>query len=278
VAKLAETVYAYQMIRPPLPTCEVFTTNSQIVVSSDGVLVADGQGSVADTARMVEEIKKITSQPIKYVVMGSEHGDHASGNPAFPPSAILISHPLAKANIERQAGAPNRPANAPALRVPADVVADKREIRMGTTDVHILNIGRAHTGSDLVVYLPRERVLFMSEVYSQRLFPAARSGYLSEWINAIKKAESMDAAYYVPAHGFVDDADTMKAELAEYRRALEKIVAEAKRLHKPGATPEQIAEAFKSADLTPYTTWMSYGPMGQASFQRAWEEIDGKVK
>jgi hypothetical protein len=33
----------------------------------------------------------------------------------------------------------------------------------------------------------------------------------SEWIAAIKKAEKMDVSYYVAAHGFVDDARTMKA-------------------------------------------------------------------
>ena len=276
VTKLADNVYAYEMIRPVTPgTDERFTTNSLIVVTTDGVLVADGQGSPADTARLVEEIKKMTNQPIKYVVMGSEHGDHTSGNASFPTTAAFIAHPASKANIERQANSPNRPANAPKIVVPAETVADKRVIRMGNTEIQVLFLGRAHTGGDLVVYLPKEKVLFMSEVYFHRLFPALRSGYPTEWIEAIKKAEKMDVQYYVAAHGFVDDPKTMKEELAEYRKALETVVAEAKRLYKPGAN---AAEAYKQANLGPYMTWTSSGPMAQPSFQRAWDELDGKLK
>jgi cyclase len=277
VIKLADNVYAYEMIRPVTPGTdnERFTTNSLIVITSDGVLVADGQGSPADTQRLIEEIQKMTKQPIKYYVMGSEHGDHTGGNSVFPSSTVFISHPVAKANLERQANAPNRAANAPKVVVPTETVSDKRVLTMGKTEIQILNLGRAHTGSDLVVYLPKEKVLFMSEVYFHRLFPALRSGYPSEWIEAVKKAEKMDVNYYVAAHGFVDDAKTMKAELAEFRKALETVYAEAKRLYKPGGN---AAEAFKQANLGPYATWASYAPMAQPSFQRVWDELDGKLK
>ena len=277
VIKLADNTYAYEMIRPPTPGTnnERFTTNSLIVITTDGVLVADGQGSPADSTRLVEEIKKMTNQPIKYYVMGSEHGDHTGGNASFPATTTFISHPTAKANLERQSNAPNRAANAPKIVVPSETVSDKRVLKMGNTEIQILNLGRAHTGSDLVVYLPKEKVLFMSEVYFHRLFPALRSGYPSEWIEAINKAEKMDVYYYVAAHGFVDDARTMKAELAEFKKALEKVVSEAKRLYKPGASAE---EAFKQANFGPYSTWESSAPMAQPSFQRVWDELAGKLK
>ena len=275
--KLADNVYAFSMLRGVTPGTnnERFTTNSLIVVTTDGVLVADGQGSPPETAQLVEHIKKLTSQPIKYYVMGSEHGDHTGGNVSFPATTTFISHPAAKANLERQANAPNRAPTAPKIIVPTETVSDKRVLAMGKTEIQILNLGRAHTGSDLVVYLPKEKVLFMSEVYFHRLFPALRSGYPSEWIAAVKKAEAMDVSYYVPAHGFVDDATTMKTELAEFRKALETVVSEAKRLYKPGASAE---EAFKQANFGPYASWESYAPMAQPSFVRVWDELDGKLK
>src|SRR5688572_26901386 len=73
--KLANNVYAYEMsLAQPVASGERFTTNSLIVITTDGVLVADGQGNPADTARLVQEIGKLTNQPIKYVVIGSDHG------------------------------------------------------------------------------------------------------------------------------------------------------------------------------------------------------------
>ena len=264
--KIVDNVYMYEMIRQPFQG-EQFTTNNMIVVTTDGVLVADAQGSPADTARLVEEIRKLTKQPIKYVVMGSEQVDHAGGNASFPEGVTFISHPVAKANLEKRA-------NTPKAIIPAEVVSDKKVLRMGNEEIQILDLGRAHIASDLVVYLPREKVLFMSESYLHHLFPVGRAGYPTEWIAALKKAEAMDVVYYEPAHGFIDeDPQTMKDGLIEFRKALETVVAEAKRLHQPGVTP---ADAFKQANLGPYASWGAI-PAQEPTFARAWAEIDGPL-
>jgi len=83
IHKLTETVYAYEMLRAPFQGAR-FTTNNLVVITTDGILVADAQGSPEDTARLIEEIKKLSAQPIKYVVIGSEHADHTGGNASFP--------------------------------------------------------------------------------------------------------------------------------------------------------------------------------------------------
>jgi len=90
----------------------------------------------------------------------------------------------------------------------------------------------------------------MSECYFHRLYPSLRTGFPTEWIEAIKKAQSMDVEYYIPGHGYIDDAKTLKADLMESRKALETIVSEAKRLYKPGASP---AEAFTHGNFAPYS-------------------------
>ena len=277
IHKLADNVYIYEMIRAPF-LGEQFTTNNLVVVTSEGVLIADAQGSPADTTRLVEEVKKLTPQPIKYVVLGSEHGDHTGGNAMFPAGVTFISHPGAKANLERQSNAPNRAPDAPKIMVPAEVVADQRVMRLGGTEIRIMHLGRAHTGTDLTVYLPREKVLFMSETYFHNLFPAGGAGFPSEWIASIKKAEAMDVTTFVPGHGFIDDAAKLKADLAEGRKVLETVVAEAKRLHKPGQTQEQIAEAFKQANFGTISSLGAFAAQGQPTFVRAWTEIEqGKL-
>src|SRR5512141_2284913 len=77
ITALAPNVYAYEQIDP---TKRTITANNLIIVTSDGVVVADGQGTVANTARLVADIGKLTTQPIRYVVVGSEHGDHRGGD------------------------------------------------------------------------------------------------------------------------------------------------------------------------------------------------------
>jgi glyoxylase-like metal-dependent hydrolase (beta-lactamase superfamily II) len=277
IHKLAENVYAYEMISAPVGP-DRFTTNCLFVITTEGVLVTDGQANAALTGQMVEEIRKLTNQPIRYVVMGSDHGDHTNGNAAYPQTATFIAHPISKAILEAQASAPNRPANAPKIVIPTELVTDKRSLKMGNTEIQIMYLGRAHAGGDLSVYLPKEKVLYTSEIFFHRLYPSLRRGFPSEWVEALKKVEQVDATWFIPGHGFIDDAGTMKEEVTEFRKAMEKVISEAKRLYRPGATPEQIAEAFKQANFAPYSSWTYYGTMGQPAFNRAWDELDGKLR
>jgi glyoxylase-like metal-dependent hydrolase (beta-lactamase superfamily II) len=107
-------------------------------------------------------------------------------------------------------------------------------LRLGGTEIQILMLGRSHTGGDLVVYLPAQKTLFMSETYLHRMFPSLASGYPTEWIAAIKNAQAMDVDVYVPGHGFVDSPAILKTELDTFSRALETVVAEGKRPHDAG--------------------------------------------
>ena len=83
-------------------------------------------------------------------------------------------------------------------------VTEKTPLRLGNIEVQLLFLGRAHTGGDLSVYLPASKILFMSEAFLNRIFPAMRSAYPSEWVAAIEKAQAMDVETFVPGHGFVD--------------------------------------------------------------------------
>ncbi len=298
--QLAPGVYSYEALRGGDPNL-FMTTVSLFVVTTDGVLVADGQGSVAQAKEMVDAIAKITAQPIKYVVICSDHGDHTGGNSAFPKSAVFISSPASKKTLEdaaaaaAQRGARGGNAAAPSP-LPTETVADKRTIKMGSTEIQILNLGRAHTGGDLEVYVPGSKVLFMSEAYLHRIFPAMRSAYPTEWLATIKKAQKMNATWYVPGHGFVDDPKSLKAELEEYRKALELVTKESKRLHDakipcpvPGntggrgargdaQTPPPKCEAAQKANWGPYGDWTLRGGQEETAIRRVYDELYGRLK
>src|SRR5262245_16480839 len=154
--EVAPDVYTYEVVVGSPQ--ERYTTNSMFVVTSEGVLVADGQGSPNAVKQMLEAIGKITPKPVKYVVVCSDHGDHTNGNSAFPPTAEFIAHPNSKATLERSANAPNRRAGSPPVVIPTALVPESRVIKMGGKEFRIQFLGRAHTGGDLVVYLPKEKV------------------------------------------------------------------------------------------------------------------------
>lgn len=270
IQQLADGVYSYEQLRSA--GTERFTTVSLFVVTTNGVLVADGQGSVAETQRMLDEIAKVTSQPVTDVVIGSDHGDHTGGNAAFPAGVRMYAHPASKAILD--AAAARRGGSSPPASSIIPVV-DQRTVTVGATEIQILFLGRAHTGGDLSVYLPKAKVLFMSEAYLNRVFPAMRSAYPSEWVKTIERAQQMDVTTYVPGHGFVESPQILREELDTARRALVQVIAEATRLHAAGVPVDEAVTQAKFGDLE---SWSLRTSQGATAIRRVYLELNGELR
>jgi cyclase len=253
--KLADNVYGYEDIRQP-----GFTTVSRFVVGADGVLIVDGQGSVDATKKMLGEIAKVTPKPIKWYIVGSDHGDHTAGNSVLPKDITYVVTPFSRAQMK--------------LDVPA-MTGDKQVINVGGIEVQALFLGRAHTGGDLVAYLPKQKILFMSEVYLNRVFPAMRSAFPTEWVGVIDKALKLDVERFVPGHGFVEEPKASREELIEYQKAMRAVIAEVNRLHKAGLSAD---DAAKQANWGPYKEWFLAEQQGPIAVRKIYEEIEGKLK
>jgi cyclase len=262
VEELAPGVYSYEQLRSAGD--EMFTTVSMFVVTADGVLVVDGQGSVEETGRLVEHIGEVTDQPVTTVVVGSDHGDHTAGNSAFPDGVEFIAHPTSAAALERMDGVP------PATRT----VADSLDLEMGDELIRVLHLGRAHTGGDLVVYLPEERIMFMSETFLHRIFPAMRSAFPSEWAEMIEAAQAHDVETYVPGHGFVDDPSILAEELELFQGAIRVVIDQARLLHEEGYGVEDAQQQAFFGDLE---EWSLRASQGDRAIARVYAEIEGTL-
>lgn len=262
VKELAPGVYSYEQLRSAGE--EMFTTVSMFVVTDEGVLVADGQGNVEETQRLIDHIGEITDQPIRTVVVASDHGDHTAGNSAFPEGVDFIAHPTSAAALEGMDAVPNA----------TQTVEDELVIDMGGREIRILHLGRAHTGGDLVVYLPEESIMFMSEAYLHRIFPAMRSAFPSEWVEMIERAQSMDVETYVPGHGFVDHPTILAEELELFQGAIRVVIDQARQLHEEGYGVEDAQQQAFFGDLE---EWSLRESQGDRAIAQVYAEIDGTL-
>ena len=271
IRKLAENVYGYEQKHPSVD----FTTNSLIVVTSDGVLVADGQMRQDQVKRMIADIAIITTQPIKYVVVCSDHLDHIAGNGAFPNGVTFIAHPTSKATIEE--AVKSRP-KAPRIPIPTEMVPDKRILKMGNTEIHLLHLGRAHTGGDLLVHLPREGILFTGEVSFNRVYPSigsTMSGRPVQWLETVKRIESMNVPIPVPGHGFIDSPQVLREEFVNMRRVLENLVFEGRRLH---SAKVPIESAIRSINLGEFQYWYRAANNMPDALRMVYMDLEGNAK
>ena len=272
--KVADNVYTYEDFHAGP---EKFTTSNMFVVTSDGVLVADGQGSPAETKGLVDAIRNVTPNPFTTVVIASDHGDHTAGNASFPAGVHYIIHPSSKAILVHAAEAATKAGREGGWTPPADaeLVVDKKTIAMGAEEIQILFLGRAHTGGDLAVWLPRQKILFLSEIYLNRVFPAMRSAYPSEWLKALDRAEAMQANIYIAGHGFTETGPVSQEALRAYHTAWAAGSAEATRLYKAGVPLEQ---AITTANWGEYATWTLASSQGPIAVRKVYEELSGHLK
>ena len=107
--ELAPNVYAYEGLEFPDTAEIVVTTVSLVVVTPEGVVVVDGQGDLRQSQEMVDQIRKWTSQPLRYVVIASDHIDHVGGNAAFKsayPGVVFMASPVSQRNLAKNENPP----------------------------------------------------------------------------------------------------------------------------------------------------------------------------
>ena len=191
---------------------QVVRTNSLVVVTDQGVIVVDGQDNADEGRALLEAIRGITEEPIRYLVNASPHGDHVNSNAVFVEAgAVLVGHHgTFEAMSEAQAGAPT----GTELPPPPDVTfRDHMTLRLGGHTMELYHFGRGHTRGDAVVYLPREGVAFLSELYFNGVFASVSEGYAEEHLTTLQAAMELPATWWIPGHGHVRDQTV--EELAE---------------------------------------------------------------
>ena len=98
--KLADGIYAFIS---PESNGAIVTGNSIAIIGDEGVLVVDSGHFPSLTARMIDQIKRLTDQPVRFLVNTHWHPDHNSGNGLYRqtfPGLQIISTPTTRAEIE----------------------------------------------------------------------------------------------------------------------------------------------------------------------------------
>ena len=117
--------------------------NVAVYVTNEGVILVDDKYD-QDHDAIVEKVKSVTSQPVKYVLSTHHHADHSGGNAKFLPTAEIISTANARANIVE-----HKQSNAPPGVAPARLVfTEECSVFLGGKEVRSRHFGRGHTNGD----------------------------------------------------------------------------------------------------------------------------------
>ena len=130
---------------------------AMFVVTKDGVIATDpvAYGRPNGGQQYLDEIKKITDKPVKFLVYSHHHYDHIAGGKAFKDAgARIIAHKNAMVHL--------KPLADPSTPLPDESIGNKKVIKLGGTTMELLYLGPNHSDSNLVIRLPKEKIIFVS--------------------------------------------------------------------------------------------------------------------
>lgn len=234
ITKVAEDVYLFRHQ----------SHQAIFIITPQGVIVTDPISTEAATW-LNAEIKKLTNQPVRYVIYSHNHNDHITGGKVFSGQALFVSHSAARPKI-LNASDPDTP-------VPDLTFTDRMSIDLGSKRVELIYTGKNHSDNSLVVLLPEHKLLFAVdfipvETVAYRSLP---DGYPDDWIDSLKQVERLNFEILVPGHGKIGKKEHVRM-FREYLEALRTAVSEQIR---KGASLE---EAKKTVRLPKYEQWYGY--------------------
>jgi glyoxylase-like metal-dependent hydrolase (beta-lactamase superfamily II) len=218
--------------------------NSQamFVVTKEGVIATDpiGYGRPQAVTTYLDEIKKVTNQPIRYVIYSRHHFDHiAGGKPFKHAGATFIAHKKAKERLERLKD--------PHTVIPDETVDDKRTITLGGTTLELTYLGLNHSDSTLVMRLPAERIIFTVDWLPVGSLPGRGmiDSYPLEWEDSIKKVLAMDWDRLIPGHPGTGGRLGTKKDAQDVLVFLQETSAEVKRAAQEGKCWDAVEKEMR---------------------------------
>jgi glyoxylase-like metal-dependent hydrolase (beta-lactamase superfamily II) len=184
----------------------------------------------------------------------------------------------AKASIEQQLAIQRNHlegTNAVVPTPPTITLNNTMTLFRGGREIRMLFLGRGHTGGDIVVYLPKERIVATGDLLVNGTSYMG-DAFFTEWIQTIEALKQLDFDTVLPGHGA---AFKGKQQLDHWQAYLRDFWAQAQKFHKAG-TPWE--DAAKQVDLrgnaVNYPLLKSVGITPNHGMRRAYEILDGKVK
>ena len=232
-----------------------FISNAGFVVTDDGVVVIDALGAPALAVELIAEIRRITSRPVRYVIVTHYHADHIYGLQVFKAAgATVIAHANGKEYLHsdgaqrrllssRQEVAPWVDAQTQLVGADRWLTSAESLLRVGSLDFVLRHVGPAHTAEDLVVFVPQRGVLFAGDLVFRGRIPFVGEADSRQWIASLQTLMDFKPAFIVPGHGPVSEAPLADLQLTrDYLEHLRKTMAAA------AANLEPFELAYAKAD------------------------------
>jgi cyclase len=253
--------------------------NAGFVIGDDGVVVIDTFQDPRPAKTLLDEIRKLTPLPIRFVVNTHYHLDHVNGNDVFAAAGATI---LAQRNVRawmrsenfKMLDAPVTPekkARVESLTLPTVDFDRHIELFLGSRRIEVRYYA-GHTGSDSVVSIPDAHIVFCGDMLWKEHVPNLIDSSTGAWIESL---DAMQRDYgpstWVPGHGGVANAEDVLA----FRKYLADLRAGVKREQAAGKSGDALVKALLPGLQSNYGKWVFFSDYAAAGIEQTAQELSG---
>jgi cyclase len=253
----------------------VTTFNSGIVATSEGVVVLDALSSDAIARSQRDAIAATIRQPVRVLVSSTFHNQYSKGNTAYA-DVLKIGHEQYRTDLISLMQREKIPADEQKARLPGQTFRDRMTLHLGGKEIQILHVGRAHTRGDSIIFVPQDRIVYLSELYFENQFLFINDGYGLDWLRALDAVLALDADIFVPGHGPIPaDPRQTRQGLVRFRQMIMDVRDSVQKELTRGATEDQAVAAVQ---FLQYAKLQGYDAQRETAIRRLYRQLTGKLE
>ncbi len=188
-------------------------TNSGIIVGSSEIMVIDSLRVPSHARQLIDDVKRISDKPIKYLIDTHSHWDHSWGNEEFLNSTIIghsncykemTDSSWNKQWLDKIVSAKDpwsKEAEIVNITPPNMTFNDQMTLFLDDRKIDLKYFGKAHTSGDIFIHLPKENILFTGDVIQNKGIPFFGDSYPSDWMETSRKILNTKPTTFVAGHG-----------------------------------------------------------------------------
>jgi cyclase len=256
--------------------------NAGIVIGDDGVVVIDTLTTEESARHLRQEIRKLTTLPVKFVVNTHYHGDHVGGNRVFTDTgARVLAHRNVRGWIHaenlRMLGDNPKPELKSLIEqfvAPTVSYTDAVDLYLGSRAIQVRSFP-GHTGGDSVVIVPDAKAVFGGDLVWKNSVPNMVDASTKPWIETLDTLAGTYGGYtFVPGHGGLASAQDVTA-FRDYLTTVHKLVADARAGGKSGdAVTQEVIPALTKR----YGEWEWFQYLASRNVADTDAELSGKKR
>ncbi|MEM8823073.1 MAG: MBL fold metallo-hydrolase [Pseudomonadota bacterium] len=186
--------------------------NSGVIIGDDSVMIVEAQATPRLARLVIEKVRSVTDKPITHLVLTHYHAVRVLGASAYAAPTVIMSEPARAMVVERgQEDWDSEFARfprlfqgheeIPGLTWPTTTFHGRMSVYLGQRRVDIMQVGRAHTAGDAVVYVPDANVMFTGDIVEDQSACYCGDGHFHDWPGTLEAIRRWDLDAIAPGRG-----------------------------------------------------------------------------